>query len=265
MKTTHALVTCLVLGATALNAAAQSAAPDAKPQQPAPDRPSGAQPGPRGDGGRGGALTPEKSKAAWEAQAKGVGAVLGLDESKITSLTKAYVEARTSHNAANAKLREEMADRRGEAGGPEGMAEIQKKMEDMNKAEREKFEKSLAGTLTTEQAATAMQTLGGFNVMWDRMTDAVSGFGLDAAKSLDAQKAMQAYVTAMSKARTGDREAMRTIMQEARAKLTESMKGILNAEQFAKFEPSMGGMRRQPGGPDGGGEPTPRRPGGGGG
>src|SRR5262249_46346373 len=97
----------------------------------------------------------------------------------------------------------------------------------------------------------------------DNMADAVAGFKLDATKQQDALVAMEDYVVAQGKARgqlrDGDRDAIRTAMQEAREKLSASMKKLLSEEQFKKFESTMqGGF----GGRGGGGG---RGPGGGGG
>ena len=56
--------------------------------------------------------------------------------------------------------------------------------------------------------------------------------------------------------RDGDREAMRTAMQDARQKLLDTMKGILTEEQFGKFQATVGSRGM-------GGPPPERGPGGG--
>jgi hypothetical protein len=103
-----------------------------------------------------------------------------------------------------------------------------------------------------------MAPLGTFNRQWDTMTAAVSGFGLESAKLSQAQKALETYVVTVDRLRgSGDREAMRTGMQDARKALSDSMKAVLTEAQFAKFQPTMGGGRGMaPGGgrpPEGGG------------
>lgn len=240
--------------------------PGEKP--PAPRAPEGGQP-PRGDRGMGGQLSPEKAKAAWEAQATGVAAGLGLDAEKTKTLVTAYTDARHSQNAAMDKMREEMRKAREEGGGGGGgFAEMQKKLEEMNTSEREKFRKAIAGALSAEQVSKAMATLGTFNRQWDGMADAVLGFKLEKAKLDAANKAMEEYVASVSNAPRDDREAMRTAMQAARKKLLDTMKANLTEEQLGKFETAMGRGGMGPRGGAGGGDeppPAPRRGRGGGG
>jgi hypothetical protein len=259
------LVSCVALGAMAFSASAQD-----QPRGGGGGPPPG---GPPPGGGPGGAfmgqppLSPEKAKAAWEFQGKGVASSLGLTDEQTAALVKAYTAARTSHGEASEKLRKEMQDKMREGGGRDGFAEMQEKMDALNKSEREKLQKALlAGGLTSGQTERALTTLGSFSRQWDGMADAVIGFNLEAGKLTPARKAMEEFVATTAKAReSGDREAMRDAMQEARKKLSDTMKGLLTEEQFGKFEASMGGMRgRGPGGPGGGGD-RPQRGGGGGG
>ncbi|CAG0977711.1 hypothetical protein PHYC_01594 [Phycisphaerales bacterium] len=270
MRTMKLFASCLVMGALALSAVAQPEKPasDRPSQPPAGDRPPGDAPRPRMGMP---ALSPEKAKAAWEAQAKGVAAGLGLDETKTNAVVKAYTDSRVSHNQATEKLRKERRDAGGGGGGgPDAMADMRKKAEEMLKGEREKLEKALAASLSAEQVTKAMEPLGTFNPQWDVLTDTVSGFGLDSTKAADASKALQEYVVAMGKGRNSeDRDAARAAMQEARKSMLETMKGLLTEEQNKKFTAAVnGGRGRGDGpGPGGGGEdPAPRRrPGSGGG
>jgi hypothetical protein len=213
-------------------------------------------------------MSPEKAKAAWDLQAHGVAKHHGLSEDQAKTVAKAYAEARESQKTAADKQRKELMEkaRDGAAGGggrglgPEAM----KAMEDLNKGEREKFEKALvAGGISAEQAGKLSASLGQFNPAWDVMVDTLAGFKLDAAKQQEGLNAIEAFVMAGSKARTGnpeDREANREAMQGARTKLTDSLKGILDEEQLKKFESTIrgaggrqGGRPGGPGGPGGGG------------
>lgn len=266
MRTMKLLASCLVMGAMAFSAAAQDEKPaDPKPAQPpAGERPPGEAPRPRMAAP---ALSPEKAKAAWEAQAKGVAGGLSLDETKTAAVVKAYTDARTSFSQANEKLMKERRDA-GEGAGPQAAADYRKKAEEMLKSEREKFEKALtAASLTTEQTAKAMESLGTFNRQWDLFTDTILGFNLDAKKGAEAAKALEEYVIARGKqVASEDREAARASMQEARRKMLETMKGILTEEQNKTFTAVANGGRPGGGGGGGGEEPAPRRrPGGGGG
>jgi hypothetical protein len=279
MRTLKTVICSVAVGAMAFAASAQNTPP--KPKEgapPAPAAPANRQPRPDGAGPqRPQALSPEKAKAAWELQATGVSKRLGVKAEQTTAVVKAYSEARTTHDAAADKLREDLMKKARDAGGDDnqrpgrgGMGpEAMKAMEDLNKADRGKLEKTLGSTLTPEQTTKAVASLGTFNRQWDTMADAVAGFKLEAGKQQTALDAIEDFVVAQAKARGGgpdaDREAMRTAMQESRTKLTDAMKKVLTAEQFTKFQESMRGGGRPGGGrgPDGGG-PGPG-PGGGGG
>jgi hypothetical protein len=147
----------------------------------------------------------------------------------------------------------------GDEGGPGGRgglgAEGLKAMEEMNAREREKLQKALSATLSTDQTTKAIASLGTFNRQWDVMADAIAGFGLDSAKQQEALNAVEDFVIAQGKIRPGaggDREAMRSAMQESRQKLNDAMKKLLSEEQLAKFEQTTRGGGRGftgPGGP----------------
>lgn len=264
------IVASIAVGSIGLTASAQNAPskdkqppPPSEKQPPPGDKP----PPPRAREGMGPRepLSPEKSKAAWAAQAKGVSARLGLDETKSAAVVKAYTEARQSQGDAADKLRKDAMEKRQEGGG-EAFAEIQKKIDELNKTEREKFEKALSSSLSADQTSKASASLGLFNRQWDVLTDTVLGFNLDAKKSSDAANAVEDYVVSFSKVRPGqpneDRAAARTAMQEARKKLSDTMKAMLTEDQFKKFEGAMAGGMRAPG-PRGGGQGGDHAPGGG--
>jgi hypothetical protein len=268
MRKLTILLSCLALGVPTLSAVAQQ---DKKPaaQPPAGDRPPrGDRPGGGGGGGPGGGMMrgqpmdPAKAKAAQELEATGVAKHAGLNEAQTKALVTAYLAARESHNAAAEKMRQEMRDQSNDGGRPDFQA-MQQKMQDLNKSEREKFQKALGSSISAEQGAKVMASLGSFNPQWDRWVDALAELKLDAGKQQQGLEAIEAYIIASEKARGGDREAMRDAMQDAREKLNDSMKKILNDEQFAKFESGMRpGGRGQggPGGNDGGDRPQRRRP-----
>lgn len=246
MRPLPTIVACFVsaaLGATSL------AQPDAPPR--GPSGPAGRDGGREGGQGRPAALTPEKSKAAWELQAAAVARRLGVDESKIKSIVKAYGEARESHLAAAEKMRKEMADKARESGedgrGMGGMGEqAMRAIDALNTSEREKLSKALASSLSAEQVTKALASLGTFNRQWDSFADAVAGFNLDPAKRQQALDALEDYVVEQAKLRPGpdaDREVLRAAMQESRQKLSDCMKKILSEEQFKQFESLMRGGR----------------------
>jgi len=286
MRTLKALVCCVAVGVVAV-AGSLATAQDGKPKQdekPKTDLPrggggaggggGGGQPGGAGggrprQGGPGAALSAEKQKAAWELEATGVAKRLGVADDKIKGVATAYAEARASQVAALTKMREDLMkkpadkddDKEGDAPRPRGGPEAMQAMEETNKAEREKLQKALGAALTPEQTTKAMKSLGTFNRQWDMMVDAVAGFNLEAAKQQSALEAIEDFVGSQEKVRSagadGDREAMRTAMEGARAKLTEAIKKVLSEEQLTKFEELMGrggrGMGGRPGGGGGGG------------
>lgn len=287
MRALKLLACCVVVGGMSMTVLGQEKGPGGeRPARPARgERPEG---GPGGPGaGPREAMSPEKSKAAWDVQATGVAKRLTLKDEQTKAVVKAYAEARTSHQAAAEKLREELANKASEGnkdeknekkdkkdrkpeGKPEGEkqrpaagggrggfgAEALKAMEELNTSERAKLEKALAATLSAEQTTKALASLGTFNRQWDGMASTIAGFKLEAAKQQTALEAIEDFVVAQSKARAGagdgDREATRTAMQESRQTLAESLKKVLSEDQAKTFEESMrGGGMRGPGGPEG--------------
>lgn len=261
-------INVLVLGAFLSGGAvafAQPPAPGGGGQPPAaPGREGRPQPGGPGGEGRGQreAMSPERAKAAWEAEAKTLAKSLSLSDEQTKAVVKAYEEARKGYDADMLKLREKMRESGG--GGPEA----REAMEEFNKSQRDKLSKSLTDAkLSKEQVDKAMAILGQFQFhrTWDGMTDTLLGFKLEAAKQDEAMKAVGEYVAAVGKARGNpgeeiDREAMRTAQQEARKKLTDKLKTVLSEEQMRRMEAAMGmGGRR--GGGEGGGPGKGKGPG----
>jgi hypothetical protein len=135
--------------------------------------------------------------------------------------------------------------------------EMQKALTEINKTEREKLHKSLAEFLSAEQADKAIAPLGAFDRQWDTQTNALVDLKLDADKQDQAMGITLGYSNAVQKARENpDREAQREAMTEARRKMMDEMKAILDEESFTKFQRATGGGRGAGGG---GGEGQPRR------
>jgi hypothetical protein len=269
MQLCRLIVSSLAVGVIGLSALAQD-----------PPTGPGAPPGRGGQvpGGPGGAaarprLSPEKAKAAWEVEAKGVAKSLTLNDELTTKTVAAYSEARESQLAATEKLMREIADKEraarsageGDQGGGEGAdtsreqraarrAETQKQFAELNKAERDKLQAALAKFLSEEQTTKALATLGTFNPRWDAMVDAVIGFKLEEAKNTEALTAIQTFVEQVGKAgEMGPRGGSPD--PDARKQLTDTMKKLLSEEQFGQFQRIAGGRpagARGEGAPEGG-------------
>ena len=270
MQLCRLIVSSLAVGVIGLSALAQ----DPPPGPGAPPARGGQVPGgPGGPGGPGARqrLSPEKLKAAWEVEAKGVAKSLTLNDELTTKTVAAYSEARESQGAAMEKLNRDFADKQraarsgGEGDSPGGadasreqraaqIAERQKQAADLNKAEREKLQTALAKFMNPEQTTKALATLGTFNPRWDAMVDAVVGYKLDEAKSTEALTAIQTFVEQVGKAgEMGPRGGSPD--PDARKQLTDTMKKLLNEEQFGQFQRLAGGRApgaRGEGAPEGG-------------
>ena len=233
MRKLSVLISCVAVGAMGLSALAQDKKPD---QPPAGDRqPRGNRPGGPGGGGMmRGQLPPERAKAAWEAEATGVAKHAGLNEAQTKSLVAAYTAARESHAESMQKLMKEVRDAAEGNERPDPQA-MQEKMQGLNKAEKEKFQKAVGATLSADQAAKVLASLGSFNGQWDRWVDALGEFKLDPAKNQQAMDALETFVLASEKARAGDRETMRESMQAARADAREQPADELAVRAEAVF------------------------------
>lgn len=264
MRLLSMLMSGLTVGAVCVAAVAQDAPPRRGggggggigtgdgPQQP---------PAQRGGQARG-QLAPDKAKAAWELQARHLAQQLGLNDEQTKTVVAAYVDVREKHAQAMRDLVEKM--RQPQDADPAGREaqrdEMQKKFTDLRKADREKLQAELTKAMSAEQVSQAMVPLGSFNPNWDLMVSTVAGFKLDQDKMKQAMDAMQSYVTTTAKLAedsAGDPDARRTANQQARAKLTESMKSLLSESQFSEFQRTVGGREggaRRPGaagrGPD---------------
>jgi hypothetical protein len=262
MHTLRLLAGCIAIGSMGLTAVAQDGQPKNERPPVRPARPDG----PPGDRAPRELLSPEKAKAAWTVEATGVAKHVGASDDQAKAVVIAYAAARESQAKASEKTRQELMEKAQKAGGDDGGpggrgglgAEGMKAMEEINAKEREKLHKALAATLSADQTTKAMASLGTFNRQWDLMVDTIVGFGLDGAKQQDALNAIEEFVVVQGKIRPGagaagggDREAMRSAMQESRQKLNDSMKKVLSADQLTKFEEATRGGGRGPGGPGG--------------
>lgn len=284
------LVLCgIALGSFSFGALAQNQQSGQQPGQQSERQPGQRAPGEgRGPGmGFGGRqLSPEKAKAAWELQAKGVAGRLGLNEAQTKSLVSAYLTAREAQGTAAEKIRQE-AMQAGQEGGMEAMRESMKKIEEVSTTQRENLKKALAGSLSSEQVEKAMASLGTFNRQWDRVVDVFGTFKLDAAQQQQGLNAIEDYAVTLAAAQAqaqaamnqrraegggpgegggaggggaGERNGIRTANQEGRQQLLTALQPLLNKEQVTKIEEALPGAGRGPGGAGGG-----RRGGGGGG
>jgi hypothetical protein len=250
MRTRFQLVAAtLAAGFLAAPALAQSTG-DAPPQrdrvrQDRPERPARAQAE---------AMSPERLAAAWEWEARTVGAALKLDDEKIAAMAQHWKTVRTEMQARVREMAEERraaggdAGQRGERGarseGAGPAAELREKaMQDLKAR--------LGGTLSGEQLDTAMKAFSVQSIAWDRSTDAVLQMKLDAAKQQQTMLALHTYLASQERIRAmaegGDREAMREAMQEARSTLQVSLGETLTEEQSRQLMAAMGparGMQR---------------------
>jgi hypothetical protein len=117
----------------------------------------------------------------------------------------------------------------------------EKAMADAMAKERANFETALNGFLKPEQTAKVLEGLGNYDLAWDRPTWAVADLKLEADTQTKAMDITQAYASALVKAREGDdRQAQMATMREARQKMMDDMKAVLNEEQYGKFQKAMG-------------------------
>lgn len=201
-----------------------------------------------GGGGRGPQLSPEKTEAAWAAQSGGVSQEHGISGENATKLAAAYKESRASQGKAMQELMA-TAER-----GP-GMFQ---EMQAINEAEAAALKTKLAEFLSGEEVDAVMPALGSYNRQWDRFTDTLLGFGLEADALQKGHSEVVKYVVASEKARAEamaamDMEAMRAASQKLKAELDESMGGILSAEQLTAWKEATQMRGRGGGGPGGGG------------
>jgi hypothetical protein len=194
-------------------------------------------------------MTPEQAQTVWTLQAGGVANGLGVSGETTKQLTEAYIAARRSANEAmRSRARGEGGGRgqgaRGEGGGRGQGARGGRGGfgADLFKEQREELHTALSGFLTEKQVEKAMPTLGSFNRSWDSMVFAVSEMKLDDSTTFAALKPIEQYIAAVVNAReSGDWQAMREVVMDARTKLEEQLGAVLDEDQMKQFtEAAMG-------------------------
>ena len=88
---------------------------------------------------------------------------------------------------------------------------------------------ALDDSITGKTLERAMVTFGTFNSSWDSMTSAIAGFKLGDDKTLEAMKPIEDYIAELTAIReSGDFQNIRQGMMDARAKLTDAMKAMVD-------------------------------------
>ncbi|MDY7108741.1 MAG: hypothetical protein SYC29_08895 [Planctomycetota bacterium] len=212
------------------------------------------------------ALSADEAEAAWTLQARGVARGLALSEENTPTLIDAYIKSRHVVQEGLEKLREERPPRparrpgrgaprgagdAGEADAPgppedDPRAEHVEKRNALLDAQREKLRAELGSVLAGAQLEYAVTVLGTFSNAWDVMVDAVADLELGEEKTFEALRPIEVFVaeTAESlRGPRGDRRAGMRSMMEARRKMFDAMRTVLNEEQFAAFEQAVPGRR----------------------
>lgn len=261
----------LVAAATLIGVVAMPVLAQDRPVRPPQggERPAG-QPA----GGRQAPLSPEEAKAAWESQAKALAAGQNLDETVTKKLVEVYLKSRQSHadagNQLRERIREQMRERGGGGGGGAGggggggrggegrgggggagappgggaaMGEFQQALEALNKAEREKLAADLKGVVEGKVYERALAAFGSFDPQWDNMANAINKMKLAPETHLGVLWAVEEYVVSAAKARenTSDRQGTIQAVMQARQKMMNEVKELLNEEQFGQFQRASGG------------------------
>ena len=170
---------------------------------------------------RGPQLTPEKQTAVQELEAKYVAKSLKLSDEATKKLVTVYQKARTNLQEAVQAL-------------PDS-SDYQAYREIIVK-KREKLEKELKGFLDEKQTEKAIKYLGTFSTSWDRMVDTLAGFKLGEKKLYEALGKVEVYLNESAEARgSGDRQTMRTKLQEIKVKLDGALKSLLSEKEMEQW------------------------------
>jgi hypothetical protein len=205
----------------------------------------GQQPG-RGQGRRPQArqqLAPERAEAAWQWQAKGVAHELELSAEDSKKLVEAYVAGRKHFRDAVREMRQRPpeGDEPGAPGAEPGEQRDRRRLAwerrtELLGQERESLASGLQAFLTEEQASQAMKSLGTFSGSWDVLVDRIAGLKLESEKMHAALVPIRKYVTDLAALReSGDRQAMRQGMREARERMNAGLGEVLTDEQMKQF------------------------------
>lgn len=170
---------------------------------------------------RGPQLTPEKQTAVQELEAKYVAKSLKLSNDATKKLVTVYQKARTNLQEAVQALPDSSSFQT---------------YRNLTAKEREKLEKELKGFLDEKQTENAIKYLGTFSTSWDRMVDTLSGFKLDEKKLYEALGKVEVYLNDSAEVRSsGDRDTMRTKLQEIKEKLDGSLKSIISEKEMEQW------------------------------
>jgi hypothetical protein len=175
-------------------------------------------------------LSPEKAKAAWAIQAKGVATDLGLGAKDSAKLLDAYTQAREAFLQI---LKEATSE-----GGGRGRMQAYLEMIQTGKTG---LETALKEILTDEQAATAIKSLGAFSTQWDTFVDQLAGYGLSEEKMTAAVKLTREFIVGFGKVveeamAAQDREAAMAGMKKLKGDLDAGLADILTEEQMAQWK-----------------------------
>jgi len=184
----------------------------------------------RGSGGGRWGLDPEKQDAVWTLQSKSVAKDLALEGETADKLLAAYKGARQ-------RITETVQSSFSDSDG-DWRARFEK-MNEIRKAEREKFGEEIKGFLKEEQAAKALETLGAFGRYWDTMTDSLSGIVTEEETLLKGTLMIGSHLAKMESSSGGEevsREERRERFQKSREELNEALSKILSEEQLAKWK-----------------------------
>ena len=191
-------------------------------------------------GGRVAQLSDEKQEAAWSLEARSVAKVLELDGSDSAKLVAAFQAARKEYLA-----------------GLRGLGTSIDAVRQHNEDQRAKLQASLQGSLSADQAKSAVATLGAalgpYNKRWDTLADALAGLNLADDQLFGALKVIGMHYAMLEKTRgeamaNFDLSGLTAVVTEAQAKLAEDLGAILSEEEMQSLSPPALGGRGGRGG-----------------
>lgn len=164
-------------------------------------------------------LTPNQLHKIWQLEVKGLVHSSGLNGDQGRRITELYVDARQ-------RLHESVRTASEQDDSGSGMKRIVGE-------EREKLRAELSILLDNKQLKRAMNTLGAFNTSWDRMVNALMGFGLEKDAKYKALVHIEDYVAEASSLHAPDgRGRNQESIQRARSRLNDALSGLLDESQM---------------------------------
>ena len=190
-------------------------------------------------GGRRGGLPPDVAKTVQTLEATEVARSIEANDEQTAKLIEAYLAARAANTGGG---------RRGGGGGFRGggggdfSAFFEAQMTAQREA-RASFETTAKEFLSDEQAMTVAKVLGSPNNQWDRLVNALNGFGLAEDKLYEGLAFIRAYVITADEGRmealdAGDFISLQSSAAEAKTTLDEAIAAILSEEQLATWNTS---------------------------